>query len=74
MEHVNSFVIKIRTDEVTGKSRSYIQHVSTQESKHFLNLEKMVDFIMNHLGPQINKSGDECGSKPSVSGPETPYD
>jgi hypothetical protein len=51
MGHYNSFVVKIWADEMEGTMRGYIQHVSTREGVYFLNLDKMVDFIMNHLGP-----------------------
>lgn len=49
MGHYDSFVVRIWTREVEGTLRGHIQHVSTQESVSFSNLDKMVDFIMSHL-------------------------
>jgi len=49
--YYNSFVVKIWSDEPGGKVRGHIQHVTSEESSHFLNLDKMMDFIIAHLGP-----------------------
>jgi len=68
MGHYNSFVVKIWTNEAEGTFRGYIQHVSTQEGKYFLNLDKMADFIMSHLGPQANHLAERHGAGGSVSG------
>lgn len=54
MGYYSSFVVKIWVDENEGVSRGYIQHVSTQEDVYFLTLDKMVTFIVNHLGPPPN--------------------
>ena len=51
MGYYNSFVVKIWSDAPGGRVRGYIQHVSSEESSNFLNLDKMLDFIMAHLGP-----------------------
>ena len=51
MGYYNSFVVKIWSDEPGGRVRGHIQHVSSQESSHFLDLNKIVEFIMAHLGP-----------------------
>jgi hypothetical protein len=51
MGYYSSFVVKIWVDENEGVSRGYVQHVGTQEAVYFLTLDKMVNFIMNHLGP-----------------------
>lgn len=53
MGYYNSFVVKVWSDEPGGKVRGHIQHVSSQESSHFLNLDKMLDFIISHLGPPV---------------------
>ena len=49
--YYNSFIVKIWTDEHEGKVRGHILHVGSQESAHFLKLDKMLDFIMGHLTP-----------------------
>jgi hypothetical protein len=54
MGYYNSFLVKIWIDE-TDEMRGYIQHVSTQEDMHFLSVDKMVDFMMNHLSPPPNQ-------------------
>lgn len=51
MGYYNSFVVRIWADESEGTVRGHIQHVSSQESAHFLGLDKMVDFIIAHLTP-----------------------
>jgi hypothetical protein len=51
MGYYNSFVVRIWAGEPEGTMRGHIQHVSTQEGTHFLNLDKMVDFIIAHLNP-----------------------
>lgn len=51
MGYYNSFVVKVWSEKPGGKVRGHIQHVGTQESSHFLNLDKMLDFIIAHLGP-----------------------
>jgi len=46
--HYNTFVVKIwRNEEAT---RGHVQHVQTKEYTYFMNLEKMVHFIMSRLG------------------------
>lgn len=57
MGQYNSFVVKIWTNEATAKFRGHIQHVGSQESTYFITTEKMVEFIMSHLGslPSYNK-------------------
>ncbi len=51
MGYYNSFVLKIWTDEQERKVRGHVLHVSSQEGIYFLNVERMVDFIMAHLEP-----------------------
>ena len=51
MGYYNSFVVKIWSDAPGGKMRGHIQHVSSEVSSHFLDLEKMLDFIRAHLVP-----------------------
>lgn len=48
--YYNTFVVKIWRDEASGTMRGHIQHVSTQDYTHFLNLGNMNSFILNHLG------------------------
>ncbi len=61
MGYYNSFVVKIWSDEPGGRVRGHIQHVSSQESSRFLNLDKMLDFIIAHLSPPTSPllEGDE---------------
>lgn len=35
-------------------SKGYVQHVGTQETVHFASLDKMTEFIINHLSPYQN--------------------
>lgn len=58
MGHYNSFLVKIWTDDVHRLVRGYIQHVGTEEVVHFLDLEKMVDFIINHLDWHVSRAPD----------------
>jgi hypothetical protein len=51
MGYYSSFVVKIWVNDDQSISRGYIQHVGTQESVHFLTIDKIATFIMNHLHP-----------------------
>lgn len=69
MGHYNSFLVRVWTDENMKIVRGYIQHTGTEEAIHFLEWEKMVDFILNHLSWKINSMSEEnprsltCGSE-----------
>lgn len=54
--YYNTFVVKIWCEEKGGTIRGYIQHVSSQEYIHFLNLEDMTNFVLNHLEPPPSES------------------
>lgn len=56
MGHYSSFVVKIWVDDGNneGMLRGQIQHVETLESAHFVDLEKMTAFIVNHLNSLKN--------------------
>ena len=54
MGHYNSFLVRVWTEDGENIVRGYIQHVGSQENMHFRNLEKMVGFMLNHLGWHIN--------------------
>lgn len=58
MGHYNSFLVKVWT-EGENTVRGYIQHVGTKEAVHFLNWEKMIDFMLTHLSWKINHELDE---------------
>lgn len=49
MGFYSSFVVKIWVDDHGKMRRGYVQHVGTQDSAHFLTLDKMHSFMMNHL-------------------------
>jgi hypothetical protein len=49
--YYNTFVVRILIED-QNKLKGYIQHLSTQEETHFINLEDMKKFILNHLMPQ----------------------
>ena len=51
MGYYNSFVVKIWIDDQGGKFRGHVQHVSSQDSTHFIDPTKMWEFIANHLTP-----------------------
>ena len=57
--YYSSFVVKIWVNEGNdaGMLRGQIHHVGTQESAHFLNFDKMMEFIMSHLNPPSSGSG-----------------
>jgi hypothetical protein len=66
MGHYNFFVVRIWTEEGQKTIRGYIQHVSTKEDEYFPSLDKMVEFIVGHLGSQANHLTEEQGSDDSV--------
>lgn len=55
MGHYSSFIVKVWTDEREDITRGYIQHVGTQETRYFMDLGKMTEFILSHIHSQ---SGD----------------
>ena len=54
MGYYSSFVVKIWVGDDQRMIRGHVQHVSTQESIYFLTLDKMVEFMMNHLNRPPN--------------------
>ncbi len=54
MGYYNSFVIKIWAEDDKETIRGHMRHVGTQEEMYFLSLDKMIGFIMSHLGPSAN--------------------
>ncbi|MFQ5813115.1 MAG: hypothetical protein ACE5I2_07995 [Anaerolineae bacterium] len=69
MAQYNSFVVKIWSDD-NGGLHGHIVHVATQEKRHFLNLDRMIEFILEHLGPaevfQDNAVPEEKASSSSL--------
>jgi len=63
--YYNTFVVRIWCDKAEETTRGHIQHVSSQDRIHFLNLEDMTDFILSHLKPPSIESGisDEAQEK-----------
>ncbi len=49
MGNYNSFLIRIWKDEDEHIIRGYIQHVSSRETTHFSDWNKMITFITNHM-------------------------
>jgi len=72
MGQYNTFIVKIWTGAVVGKIRGRIQHVGSQEAKYFVSLEKMVEFIIDHIYPSmeyLKKTGTDYFDGPSDEGP-----
>lgn len=66
MGHYNSFLVKVWAEDGGGPVRGHIQHVGTEDTAHFSNWEKMVEFIMNHLNWKINHDkGEDIEASPS---------
>ena len=63
MGYYNSFVLKIWTDEEERRVRGHILHVSSQEDIYFLDVDKMVDFIMAHLYPPPDSTPESEGQE-----------
>ena len=53
MSFYSSFVLRIWVDDSGEMTRGQIQHVNTQESIYFVNSDKMLAFIRNHLNPPL---------------------
>ena len=62
MGHYNSFLVRVWTEDGENIVRGYIQHVGSQDTIHFRNMDKMMEFMMNHLGWHI--TGDEGVEQP----------
>ena len=71
MGYYNSFVLKIWTDEEERRVRGHILHVSSQEGIYFLNVDRMVDFIMDHLNPPTDSELESEGQEAfDITGPK----
>ena len=53
----NSFIVRVLSDD-DGSFHGQIVHVATQEKRHFRNMERMIEFILEHLG----RGDDRCDS------------
>lgn len=51
MGYYNTFVVRIWCNGIRKLNRGYVQHVSSKEQRHFLDINDLTDFILNHLGP-----------------------
>jgi len=60
MGYYNSFVVKVWINDAGDTTRGYIQHVGTQETMHFYDLDKINEFILSHIHLQ---SGDVEGEQ-----------
>lgn len=56
MGHYNSFLVRIWSDKGQNLVRGYVQHVGTEEGAHFMDWNKMVDFMTNHLDWRITET------------------
>lgn len=59
MGHYNSFVVRVWTDDNMKLIKGYVQHTGTEESIHFADWGRMVDFILDHLSWKINGESEE---------------
>jgi hypothetical protein len=55
MGHYSSFIVKVWTDETEDIARGYIQHVGTQETRYFMDLDKIAEFILRHIHSQYSE-------------------
>ncbi len=70
MGHYDSFVVKVWVDDTEDITRGYIQHVGTQETMHFYDLDKVSEFILSHIHLQsgdleVEQSSDDNYLRPS---------
>ena len=81
MAHYNSFVVRIWSDD-DGNFHGEVVHVATQEKRRFLNLDRMDEFIMEHLGPaealqedarQVSQASSSSGGESDGNGDEWPH-
>lgn len=54
MGHYNSFLVRLCTEDGENLVRGYIQHAGTQEDTYFRDWDKMVSFMLSHLGWHVN--------------------
>jgi hypothetical protein len=67
MGHYDSFVVRVWIDDAEDIIRGYIQHVGTQETMHFYDLNKINEFILRHIHLQPGGLEDERASDDSYS-------
>ena len=64
MGYYSSFVVKLWVKDDQSLIKGHVQHVGTQEGRHFLTFDKMMEFMLDHLNPPPNDwpgPGDEIG-------------
>ena len=70
MGFYNSFIVRIWSKTSGKPDRGYIQHVGTQDKRHFLDIHDMVEFIQNHLA----HPGDNARKDKQVTGTQKTID
>ena len=70
MGYYNSFVVKVWINDAGDTTRGYIQHVGTQETMHFYDLDKINEFILSHVHLQsgdleVEQSSDDNHLRPT---------
>lgn len=67
MGYYSSFVVKVWVDDDLKMKRGYVQHVGANTTMHFLSFDKMVEFMLAHLGPNQNHGADVEADRESNS-------
>jgi hypothetical protein len=67
--YYSTFVVKLWCDDQGKMMRGHVQHVSSLEASHFLNLSDMTDFISSCIGDSPGKADnpDEMAGGPQLS-------
>jgi len=69
MGQYQTFIIRIWTDGSPGSGRGHIQHIASRRGKYFRDLERMVRFIQDFLGPDALPTRVDDGDPPAGPGP-----
>jgi len=61
MGYYSSFVVRIRVSKSDNVLRGYIQGVHSRDGQYFSDMDKMVQYMMSHLGSPMNNHFRENG-------------
>ena len=57
MGYYTTFVVRIWCKDTGELNKGYVQHVSTQEQRYFLDIDDLMGFIRSHLSPPTDDFG-----------------
>ena len=70
MSGYSSFIVKIWSEPGRALMRGQIQHVGTEESARFVQMDKMLQFILDHIDDGVHEEISKPTDSPVVTNDE----